>query len=95
MDKNTGLGDFLSKTLKSEGASIMDMASEMVDIQEQNNKMQEEIEKNQMRVALEMSKPKAPLKKSYHIGRNDPCPCGSGKKYKNCCLKTGVYEGHE
>lgn len=19
-------------------------------------------------------------------GRNDPCPCGSGKKYKNCCL---------
>ena len=21
------------------------------------------------------------------IGRNDPCPCGSGKKYKHCCLK--------
>lgn len=21
-----------------------------------------------------------------HVGRNDPCPCGSGKKYKNCCL---------
>ncbi len=21
------------------------------------------------------------------VGRNDPCPCGSGKKYKNCCLK--------
>ncbi len=21
------------------------------------------------------------------IGRNDPCPCGSGKKYKNCCMK--------
>ncbi|MCE8426628.1 MAG: SEC-C domain-containing protein [Candidatus Methanoperedens sp.] len=20
--------------------------------------------------------------------RNDPCPCGSGKKYKKCCLKT-------
>ena len=19
------------------------------------------------------------------VGRNDPCPCGSGKKYKNCC----------
>ena len=26
------------------------------------------------------------------IGRNDPCPCGSGKKYKNCCLnKKGQY----
>ncbi|RLA43860.1 MAG: hypothetical protein DRR42_21180, partial [Gammaproteobacteria bacterium] len=21
-------------------------------------------------------------------GRNDPCPCGSGKKYKHCCLGT-------
>ena len=26
-------------------------------------------------------------KKSQKIGRNDPCPCGSGKKYKNCCGK--------
>lgn len=25
-------------------------------------------------------------KKSQKIGRNDPCPCGSGKKYKKCCL---------
>ena len=25
---------------------------------------------------------KAPEEK---VGRNDPCPCGSGKKYKNCC----------
>lgn len=22
---------------------------------------------------------------STKVGRNDPCPCGSGKKYKNCC----------
>lgn len=21
------------------------------------------------------------------VGKNAPCPCGSGKKYKNCCLK--------
>ena len=26
-------------------------------------------------------------KKSEKIGRNDPCPCGSGKKYKQCCGK--------
>ncbi|MDE6055420.1 MAG: DUF1186 domain-containing protein [Lachnospiraceae bacterium] len=26
-------------------------------------------------------------RKSVKIGRNDPCPCGSGKKYKQCCLK--------
>ncbi len=23
------------------------------------------------------------------VGRNDPCPCGSGKKYKQCCLAKG------
>jgi preprotein translocase subunit SecA len=22
-----------------------------------------------------------------HVGRNDPCPCGSGKKFKKCCLQ--------
>ena len=26
-----------------------------------------------------------PVVKKEDIGRNDPCPCGSGKKYKNCC----------
>ena len=25
--------------------------------------------------------------KEKKIGRNDPCPCGSGKKYKQCCGK--------
>jgi peptide deformylase len=24
-----------------------------------------------------------------NIGRNEPCPCGSGKKFKNCCFKNG------
>ncbi len=28
---------------------------------------------------------KEPVKKGKKIGRNDPCPCGSGKKYKKCC----------
>ena len=23
--------------------------------------------------------------KEVKVGRNDPCPCGSGKKYKKCC----------
>ena len=25
------------------------------------------------------------VRKGKKIGRNDPCPCGSGKKYKKCC----------
>ena len=27
----------------------------------------------------------APLRTGPKVGRNDPCTCGSGKKYKNCC----------
>ena len=26
----------------------------------------------------------APIEKKEKVGRNDPCPCGSGKKYKKC-----------
>ncbi len=30
-----------------------------------------------------------------HVGRNEPCPCDSGKKYKNCCLnESGVLRPH-
>ena len=28
-----------------------------------------------------------PFKRESFVGRNDPCPCGSGKKYKKCCLE--------
>ncbi|MBV8947304.1 MAG: SEC-C domain-containing protein [Solirubrobacterales bacterium] len=27
----------------------------------------------------------APERRHAHVGRNDPCPCGSGRKYKHCC----------
>ncbi|MBE6955750.1 MAG: hypothetical protein E7449_07605, partial [Ruminococcaceae bacterium] len=27
-----------------------------------------------------------PAQRKVKVGRNEPCPCGSGKKYKNCCL---------
>ncbi len=34
--------------------------------------------------------------KTHGIGRNDPCPCGSGKKFKYCCLgkESGTASGH-
>ena len=28
---------------------------------------------------------KKPIKKNLKVGRNDECPCGSGRKYKVCC----------
>ena len=29
-------------------------------------------------------------RKAPRVGRNDPCPCGSGKKYKKCCLRRAT-----
>ena len=30
--------------------------------------------------------PKQMARKPPKVGRNEPCPCGSGKKFKKCCL---------
>ena len=40
-------------------------------------------EKKQQRLQVQQTV----VNKEPRIGRNDPCPCGSGKKYKNCCGK--------
>jgi hypothetical protein len=34
-------------------------------------------------------KPAPLLSPEKHVGRNDPCPCGSGKKFKKCCMNRG------
>lgn len=36
----------------------------------------------------EESRGSVSVRKTVKVGRNDPCPCGSGKKYKNCCGKN-------
>ena len=35
-------------------------------------------------IVEEEIQPKAPEMTEDKVGRNDPCPCGSGKKFKNC-----------
>lgn len=37
-------------------------------------------------------KTKSEVSNKIKINRNDPCPCGSGKKYKKCCMGKGIYE---
>ena len=40
----------------------------------------------EMAVEKKVSLPKVAVKRTApKVGRNDPCPCGSGKKYKRCC----------
>jgi len=34
-------------------------------------------------------KPEPIRYRQKRVGRNEPCPCGSGKKYKNCCMRKG------
>ena len=42
----------------------------------------------------EQTRPEPIRNMSQKVGRNDPCPCGSGKKFKNCCGKSsGVAAG--
>lgn len=40
---------------------------------------------NKWRLSQRQGPPKAPVKLHEKLGRNDPCPCGSGKKFKKCC----------
>ena len=37
-------------------------------------------------------KKQAPAASAKTAGRNDPCPCGSGKKFKNCCMRSSSEE---
>lgn len=48
----------------------------------QNDLSEKDMEKLLRRATAELNRPEKKIK----IGRNDPCPCGSGKKYKKCCM---------
>jgi len=66
-----------------------------------DDKLEERYQKQQERKKREkaiVSEDDAPIpdapveqvhKEKGNVGRNDPCPCGSGKKYKKCCGKAG------
>ena len=42
-------------------------------------------EEKMVEIAKEYKASKTVRRATPKIGRNDPCPCGSGKKYKHCC----------
>ncbi|MBE5756638.1 MAG: preprotein translocase subunit SecA [Clostridiales bacterium] len=50
-------------------------------------KLPQKMEEKRDLVTNETEGVKRPKKADDKVGRNDPCPCGSGKKYKNCCGK--------
>lgn len=75
----------ISTVDKLKSWAMFENVSEAVD----NKQSRKEYEKL-MNEAAKMSKQQESIRK---IGRNDPCPCGSGKKYKFCCLNKEKTSG--
>ncbi|WP_457755817.1 preprotein translocase subunit SecA [Thermodesulfatator indicus] len=68
-----------------------------VEREEEVEKLEEEQKKKPLRLVYsrgeetrEEKPKKQPIRRGKKIGRNDPCPCGSGKKYKKCCGRPGA-----
>lgn len=76
---------------------IIDYIEETKSKEDSLNNMIDEIESNVNDISnsYNINTNTKPKYKEYHISRNDKCPCGSGKKYKNCCLKSGRYEDYK
>lgn len=54
---------------------------------ERDKRYREAVEKVKHNVVDEKEDIQKPVVNAVKVGRNDPCPCGSGKKYKKCCGK--------
>ncbi|MDE6219567.1 MAG: DUF1186 domain-containing protein [Lachnospiraceae bacterium] len=60
--------------------------TEMVDEDKSEEEKEESREIEEFFRELNSREDKTEQRRNVKIGRNDPCPCGSGKKYKHCCL---------
>ena len=61
-----------------------------VSVAKETRREQAPLQAKQVEGAANNSAPAQPIRRAAGtVGRNDPCPCGSGKKYKNCCGKNG------
>lgn len=71
----------LAARMQADGVNIKDQAA----VKEWVTKHQKEIESGQFQAAEKAAPVETFHKKGEEVGRNDPCPCGSGKKHKKCC----------
>ncbi len=58
-------------------------------------KRQKVAKETSVAAASETAVKKVPVRNTGKVGPNDPCPCGSGKKYKKCCRDKDVAAGME
>ena len=81
MEKNINTGLIMDSV--SNAPKNFDKSQEQVEMAIDNSKMMEA-----------MARYKAahtPKIREHKIGRNDPCPCGSGLKFKKCCINKPEY----
>ena len=71
--------DALSERIEAENEEVTKLRAEIRKLEEKNAALSEFQAELEARVDAQ--------KQTNKIGRNDPCPCGSGKKYKHCCGK--------
>ena len=64
-----------------------DISTFLLRAEVKQNIERKEVSKKKITNESESEAPKKKPKRVSKIGRNDPCPCGSGKKYKQCCGK--------
>ena len=68
----------------------------LVQLRPQQEVKRERVAKETGTAAAEMATvKKVPVRKEKKAGPNDPCPCGSGKKYKKCCMQKDKESGME
>jgi len=87
--KTPELDEDMNEFLKAlEGKHIDEIVQNMPQIpKEMENKSVDEI-MQELEAQTEMLKAEFEAKQRKKVKRNDPCPCGSGKKYKDCCGKS-------
>ena len=71
--------------------AVMDLVSN-AQIEKDTETIETAVNKQHVSNYKYLGKTKTVIREYEKIGRNDVCPCGSCKKYKNCCLNSGKFE---
>ena len=72
--------------------AVMDLVANSEVVDQKVETLEDVAVKQQTTSRMYLGKTRTIVREYNKISRNDACPCGSGKKYKNCCLHTGKFE---
>lgn len=88
-DKPQEAINILEQNTNANVGTIMDGINNQNENIDMNKSMEEampKLDEQTMQRLLAYQNRKPSIRENKKIGRNDPCPCGSGKKFKNCCM---------